>query len=73
MHQGSTILHYLAISYVPEAADILGMLLDEHREQLDINAQDWDGHSALMRAACANDVRQIDGDDRDDNDDDDDR
>ena len=57
--EGSTILHYLAISYVPEAADILAQLLDKHKEKLDINAQDWEGYSALMRAACANDVRQI--------------
>ena len=57
--EGSTILHYLAISYVPEAPDILAQLLDKHKEKLDINAQDWEGYSALMRAACANDVRQI--------------
>ena len=57
--EGSTILHYLAISYVPEAADILAELLDKHRDKLDINAQDWEGCSALMKAAQANDVRQV--------------
>ena len=47
--EGSSILHYLAVSQVPEASEILKMLLDKHKNKVDINAVDWDGYSPIMR------------------------
>ena len=47
--EGSTVLHYLAVSYAAEAAAILQQLLAEHGARLDINAVDYDGYTPLMR------------------------
>ena len=47
--EGSTVLHYLAVSYAAEAAVILQQLLAEHRARVDIDAVDYDGYTPLMR------------------------
>ena len=48
--EGSSVLHYLAVSQTPEALDVVKLLFETGAEILDINAVDWDGYTALMRS-----------------------
>ena len=49
--EGSSILHYLAISQNPEAAQVVSTIIGKAKEfpELDINLPDWDGHTPLMK------------------------
>ena len=49
--EGSSVLHYLAISQAPEALDVVKLVFEAGPEKLDINAVDWDGYTALMRSS----------------------
>ena len=49
--EGSSVLHYLAVSQTPEALDVVKLLFQSGSEKLDINAVDWDGYTALMRSS----------------------
>lgn len=55
--EGSSILHYLAISQNPEAAQVVSTIIGKAKEfpELDINLPDWDGHTPLMKAAAIGD------------------
>jgi len=55
--EGSSILHYLAISQNPEATQVVSTILGKAKEfpELDINLPDWDGHTPLMKAAAIGD------------------
>merc|ERR1711874_650143 len=53
--EGSSVLHYLAVSQTPEALEVVKLLLENGSDQLDTNAVDWDGYTALMRAASVGD------------------
>ena len=48
--EGSSVLHYLAVSQTPEALDVVKLMFETGAEILDINAVDWDGYTALMRS-----------------------
>ena len=48
--EGSSVLHYLSVSQTPEALEVVKLLLENGSDQLDINAVDWDGYTALMRS-----------------------
>ena len=47
--EGSTVLHYLAISQTTEALEVLDLFWEKHSAKLDLNAVDWDGYTPLMR------------------------
>ena len=47
--EGSTVLHYLAISQTTEAMEVLNLFWERHSAKLDLNAVDWDGYTPLMR------------------------
>ena len=48
--EGSSGLHYLAVSQTPEALEVVKLLVESGSDQLDINAVDWDGYTPLMRS-----------------------
>jgi len=54
--EGSSVLHYLAISASDEAVTILKLLLEKYKKKLDLNSIDWEGYTPLMRAASAGDA-----------------
>lgn len=49
--EGSSVLHYLAISQNPESTPVVSTILGKVKEcpELDINLPDWDGHTPLMK------------------------
>ena len=48
--EGSTVLHYLAISQTPEALEVLNLLWEKGPPaNLELDAVDWDGYTSLMR------------------------
>ena len=47
--EGSSVLHYLAISQNGDAASIVSKILEKKSPDLDINLADWDGHTPLMK------------------------
>ena len=49
--EGSSVLHYLAISQNPESTPVVSTILGKAKEcpELDINLPDWDGHTPLMK------------------------
>ena len=47
--EGSSVLHYLAISASDEAVTILKLLLEKYKKKLDLNSIDWEGYTPLMR------------------------
>ena len=49
--EGSSVLHYLAVSQTSEALEVVKLLFQSGSEKLDINAVDWDGYTALMRSS----------------------
>jgi len=54
--EGSSILHYLAISLSDDTVQILKLLLEKYKKDLDLNCLDWEGFTPLMRAASAGDA-----------------
>ena len=57
--EGSSVLHYLAVSQTPEALDVVKVLFETGSEKLDINAVDWDGYTALMRSSLLTVIRKF--------------
>ena len=57
--EGSSVLHYLAISQVEENIPILQLLLDKYKDKLDLNAVDWEGFTPLMRYVRTKCIRVV--------------